>query len=309
MDREQFDALTRLFGTKGSRRSALTALIGAVFLRQDADTILAGGRTRKGKGKGKDKGHHHKKHKGKRRRRSIAPPPRVIPRPLTPVVANCFPGTNCNFPGAGVVAKGCDFSDSTTFRDLDASGGIFSGANFTNADLSGADFRGALLDGACLVGADLHDARLDTSTLLEGAIFCRTVMPDGSINDTGCSHGTSCCPTANTSPSPPQGRSCRAIHEFCGLVLGKCCDGDGECRGGVLSQCERLCANSGECQSAYGPDAVCVSGGRPQCGDAACCVRKTCQRDADCAGSFCCFGECCYRREFCSNLLGCRFPD
>jgi hypothetical protein len=149
-------------------------------------------------------------------------------------VVTCFPGTNCNFPGAGVVATGCDFSGSTTFRDLDARGAILSGANFTNADLSGADVRGALLDGACLVGADLHDARLDTSTLLDGAIFCRTVMPDGAINDTGCTHGTSCCPTANV--SPPQGRSCRTLHEYCGLILGDCCAGDGECKGGLLSR-------------------------------------------------------------------------
>jgi uncharacterized protein YjbI with pentapeptide repeats len=303
MDREQFDALTRLIGLKGTRRSALVALLGAVLLHQDLESALAGGH----KGKGKGKHHKRHKHKRRRRRRSVAPPPRVIPRPLTPVAVNCFPGTNCNFPGAGVVAKGCDFSGSTTFRDLDASGGIFSGSNFSNADLSGADFQGALLDGACLVGADLHKAHLDTSTLLEGAIFCNTIMPDGSINDTGCSHGTSCCPTAISSPNPPQGRQCRTIHEYCGLVLGECCST--ECMGGILSRCERLCANSGECQAAYGPDAECVSGRQPQCGNAACCVRKTCQRNADCAGGRCCLGECCYTGESCSELDGCGFPD
>ena len=38
MDRKQFDAFTRLFAAKGSRRTALTALLGAALFGTDLDT-------------------------------------------------------------------------------------------------------------------------------------------------------------------------------------------------------------------------------------------------------------------------------
>jgi hypothetical protein len=279
VDREQFDALTRLIGAKGTRRSALVALLSTLVLHQEPESIRAGGLTRKGKGNGNGNVHHHKRRKGKRRRRSVAPPPRVTPRPLTPVVVNCFPGATCNFPGAGVVAKGCDFSDSDTFRDLDVSGAIFSGSNFTAADLAGADLRGALLDGACLVGADLFDARLDTSTLLEGAIFCNTVMPDGSRNDTGCSRGNSCCPTC-VAPRPcGAGQIC--CHGRC--LAGVCCD-DRDCP-------EHAVCTGGAC--------VCAPHYYP-CGRSGVCIPDdTCCDDPDT----------CPENETCTGLGGaCVFP-
>ena len=51
MDRERFDTLTRLFATRGSRRSALAALLGGILLAQNAPSLPA--RRRKGKGKKK----------------------------------------------------------------------------------------------------------------------------------------------------------------------------------------------------------------------------------------------------------------
>ena len=76
----------------------------------------------------------------------------------------------------------------------DARGAILANTNFTGADASGADFRAAVLNGACFVDADLTDARIDNSTVLDRAIFCNTVMPDGSIDNSGCGQQSTCCP-------------------------------------------------------------------------------------------------------------------
>jgi hypothetical protein len=56
VDRERFDAWTRLFSTTGSRRGALTALLGAAVLPPLAVPGRAGAAKKKGKGKGKGKG-------------------------------------------------------------------------------------------------------------------------------------------------------------------------------------------------------------------------------------------------------------
>jgi hypothetical protein len=69
------------------------------------------------------------------------------------------------------------------------------GIDFTTANLIGADFRGGNLSRACLVGADLRAAKIDATTNLEGATFCHTFMPDGSVNNSNCNHRRRCCPT------------------------------------------------------------------------------------------------------------------
>ena len=100
--------------------------------------------------------------------------------------------------------------DNTSMRDADFSGATMIEANFTNADLrsanfagtdlTGAHFTGSSLNGADLTGANLTDAVLDRSFMnatnladanltgatftrmsLETAIFCRTIMPDGTL--------------------------------------------------------------------------------------------------------------------------------
>ena len=90
------------------------------------------------------------------------------------------------------------------FHQLQAQGSNLSGANFTGAQMAEANFQGADLGGACLVGANLLGAAIDNSTNLKDAIFCRTLMPDGSLNDSGCDQGTPCCPA----PAICQGDAC-----------------------------------------------------------------------------------------------------
>lgn len=59
------------------------------------------------------------------------------------------------------------------------------GVDLRDADLSGADLRGAFLFLSDLTGTNLNGADLDGANLY-GAKLCRTVMPSGSVDDTGC---------------------------------------------------------------------------------------------------------------------------
>jgi hypothetical protein len=169
MDRDRFDAITRLAWTASSRRTALGLLIGAALLGHDLDSATARQQARR---KGEKKRKKSKNPTGDRQ---------------------CYPGTRC-VPGPGRDNAGCDFSFSTVFRDRDASGSQLGKSNFRGADLRGANLQGADLGGACLVGADLEGAKLGASVDLDGAIFCNTVMPDGNIDNSGCGKTTACCP-------------------------------------------------------------------------------------------------------------------
>jgi len=87
-----------------------------------------------------------------------------------------------------------NFEDAN-LRRTDLSGANLHLANFTNsylreANLSGADLGDAVLlnanmKGAVLAGANLKGAKMDGAKL-DDAKFCKTVMPDGAVNDSGC---------------------------------------------------------------------------------------------------------------------------
>ncbi|MGN6692785.1 MAG: Ig-like domain repeat protein [Aquihabitans sp.] len=80
--------------------------------------------------------------------------------------------------------------------DADLHGAYVLLANLRHADLRGADLTQAHLGGSDLTGADLTDANLAGADLsspppypqinLTGAVFCRTTMPSGEINNSGC---------------------------------------------------------------------------------------------------------------------------
>ena len=66
------------------------------------------------------------------------------------------------------------------------------GANLTGSDLSGvklvnANLTKSVMSEANLTEANLKDARHFNTSDTTGAIFCRTIMPDGSANNSGCS--------------------------------------------------------------------------------------------------------------------------
>jgi hypothetical protein len=166
VDRERFDDLAVIVSTKRSRRAAVAALLGAA-LAGHATAPFAAERKRKGKVRTQAK--------------------------TRAAVATCYPGTRCT-PGRGTNNSRCDFSFSTLFRNRDVRGANLSNSTFRGADLRGADFRGANLSGGCFVGADLLGAKLGSSVNLGNTIFCDTRMPDGRIDDSGCSKHTACCP-------------------------------------------------------------------------------------------------------------------
>ena len=114
---------------------------------------------------------------------------------------------NLDLTGANLTTadlSGADLRGATlafaTLYGADLLGADLSGANLVNADVYGANLVDVVLRGADLTNAylafsdltraDLSDARLLFADLggvtLTDAIFCNTMMPDGSINDDRC---------------------------------------------------------------------------------------------------------------------------
>ncbi len=139
MDRDRFDALTRLLGSAGSRRTALGAVIGTAL---GGSAFVA--EARKGR-----------KKKGKKKK-----------NPRT-----CFGTGSCAFPSDGLDFENCNLAftaiescDGCNFRRADLGGadledGSFQGVSFRNANLRGAnledaDVSGASFRDACLSGAN-----------------------------------------------------------------------------------------------------------------------------------------------------------
>ena len=164
LDHDRFDTLVRAVfaNRKASRRAAGIALLGAVVMETAPSAAVA-------------------KRQSRRRNRAT-----------TSAVDRCYPNTNC-VPGPGRNASRCDFAFSTVFRNLNVRGANLGNSSFTGADLTGADFRGANLSGACFVSADLTGVRLGSAVNLHKAVFCNTVMPDGTRNDSDCAGTTPCC--------------------------------------------------------------------------------------------------------------------
>lgn len=96
--------------------------------------------------------------------------------------------TSADLRWANVYAA--ELGGSPNLVDARMNGSDLSGANLYGANLEGAKLVGAKLTGAnlawtSLIGADLTGSDL-ADAKLTGAIFCDTVMPDGSRNNTNC---------------------------------------------------------------------------------------------------------------------------
>lgn len=72
-----------------------------------------------------------------------------------------------------------DFSEFN-LRHINLSGADLSDINLSWADLTGADLTGADLSRTVLIETNLNGADL-TNTVIEDALFCRTIMPYGTI--------------------------------------------------------------------------------------------------------------------------------
>jgi hypothetical protein len=240
MDREQFDAFARLVWTTASRRAALGALVGAVVLGGAFNPAVAKPRS-KDKKQGKRK--RKKGNKGKKR--------------------PCYPGTNCQL-GPGNDNSGCDFTESVRFFALDVQGANLSQANLTEAQLAGADLRGVDLSGACLVGANLLNATIDDETNFDDAILCRTLMPNGEIDDSGCDEGTRCCPAPEECEDQPCVGCTNRFNDECSVIgfpAAFCCE-PMICTPTLVSpfytRCQVPCTSDAICQNVFGGNSHCA---------------------------------------------------
>jgi hypothetical protein len=225
MDREQFDTLARLVWTRQSRRTALATVLGAALVGHAFDPAIA-----------------KRKNKNKRRRNH----------------RDCYPGTPC-IPGPGKDNAGCDFSGSVAFFERNVQGSNLSHTNLTGAQMAKADLSGVDLGGSCLVGANLLEANLGGANL-DGAVFCGALMPDGSINDSGCGDGTRCCPTG--CPGGVCATEClNHVGQTCSIFGALCCrSANLFCTPSLiplLTTCQMPCNNDEHCIERLGPEWRC----------------------------------------------------
>ena len=324
MDRERFDALARLLATTGSRRAALGVLLGAGLFGQSPDLLA-----KPGKGKGKDRGQDRKR-RGKRGRNDRGDEQ----DPGSAVESGC--GTKqCDPPEPGSTRSGCDFNGfrgasfagqdlhGSVFRRIDGRGTSFAGTDargtvFAEACLRSASFRGARLGGstwggACLVDADFTGADLGGDAgALSGALLCRTVMPNGTVNNRDCGRDTEICrssiggvgPGPCTGPSDCQDLPCRTK---------ACTDGncvyepvsDGPSPNGLCDT--RCCGRHDETTN----EAHCCPASHTVCTEAGRCCRPL--APGDCGLGLTCAAVCpancnaCIR--FADGNLGCGAPE
>jgi hypothetical protein len=262
MDREQFDALTRMLAATPSRRAALGALLGAG---------LAGGA---GRTAANARGNARTRHKAKGKN----------------VAAQA---ADCLSPGHGTNLNGCNFNNRDfAGADLSSSsmrGTRFRGANLCGADLSSsqlrdADFRGFAAPGNAtnLTRADLSSSGCNGTQFNSRTLFCNTKTCNGAISNRDCPQGIApgdvCCTDRHCGP----GRFC------CGGVCRECCDTDdcaagevcvnNECRC-VPATCASLNKNCGKWPDGCGGTLCC---GRCD-GATGCCADGTCSACPRCA--------------------------
>lgn len=291
MDGSQFDRLTKVLTT---RRTTLGGLLAGLTLPPLEATARKKSKQRKDKGKDTQR---------------------------VSAQENCWRTGTCS-PKKGSNVSQCDLSGSPTFATADCTGCNVSRANLRGVIASGVNFTKANLSGSCLVDADFTNATFAKNTNLANAIFCRTTMPDGSVNNSGCGSATACCPTCN-----------RSAGMSCGTPGNICCDG-ALCQNGVCRACSgascgdgRLCCNDvcvandttncGACGTTCNP-----SGSTPVCNGTTCvCTTNSCPSGQTCQGGACtpvtsqCLMECPSQNAagsaFCAALPGpckvCRF--
>ncbi len=378
MDRERFNALALLLATTGSRRRAMSALLGVALLGQSPEALAnrQHGQS-KGKSKSRDRGHgsrqqrrragdeddtpddssvgdggpgedgegeqadgaedggeigrqrgrasadsrdtgsrHNGKGTGKRRRRDKGKGnDRRRKADVQAAAARCFNGRPCR-PGSGANLQNCDFTGSSALKNVNCTGCNAGGISLIGGDASGANFRGANLGNACLIDADLTNAKFNGGTNLSGTLFCRTTMPDGSVNNSGCDRDTRCCGT------------CIAIGGVCGAGIGGSCYGGATCQSGICAcpanephNCNGVCqqcCNDGNCSGST-PKCCggvcrkcCAAGNCPaqECRTANCTVQGTCtytvvadNRSGPLCPSplVCCNGGCCDSGQVCDT--------
>jgi Pentapeptide repeats (8 copies)/RTX calcium-binding nonapeptide repeat (4 copies) len=186
MDTKKFDGLSKAIGTATSRRSLVVGVAGGGIAALLAATAHGDVAARRGQAEKKRRTQRHQTSQ------------RVHAQAET-----CWRAGAC-IPSTGSNVSRCDLAGSTAFKNLNCTRCNVSGANLRGVNLSGADLTRANLSGSCLVDANLTGATINpTNTNIYNAVLCRTIMPNGDINNSGCGSGTACCPTSYSGPSGP----------------------------------------------------------------------------------------------------------
>jgi hypothetical protein len=241
MDGSQFDRITRQLS---SRRTAISGVLAGLLLPLEASARSKKGKDqqRKSKGKSKDK-------------------QRVSAQD------SCWRAGAC-IPKKGANVSQCDLANYSPNATLDCTGCNISRANLRGANLSGANLSRANLSGSCLVDANLSGATVTNTTNLYNAIFCRTTMPDGSLNNSGCGSGTACCPTCDAAHLCTSG-CCNGL--TCGACpAGLTCGGGNPGIPGICGCTPATCESLGD---VCGPNVPDGCGGTLSCGP---CEPETC---------------------------------
>jgi uncharacterized protein YjbI with pentapeptide repeats len=248
MDRDRFDALTRLCAASSSRRGTLAALLGAGLAG------VAGGTDAR-------------KRRGQRSRNG-----RVAAQAVD--CANLASGqdvSGCDYTGedhsrenlSSARMVGAIFRDAllvgtnlnsasmqrAVFRGAKLTGanlasGVLEGASLRDADLCGANLRSAVVRGATFRDANLTKANLKSATgcgsatFTAGTTFCGTRMCDGSIRSDDC-------------PGTPAADICCADAD---------CGPNRFCDGGACAACT-VCLTPGACAFTSLAAAVAATGG------------------------------------------------
>jgi hypothetical protein len=288
MDANRFDAMARTLDISRNRRGMLGAMLAAIGLTvPDGDGAVA--EKRRGKGK-----RNRRRGKGQ--------------------CADC----SGRSVAEGADLRGCDLDgrdlSGADLRSAELDGACLRSANLAGARLSSADFEGADVRGANFTDADLDRADI-RNWRADGAVFCRTTMPDGSLNSADCPPGSG-------------DGTCLVLSELCSEFGGSpCCDygtrGNTFCGGTVIplvTTCQAHCRNDTECHRKMGTtDVQCANdflsdancGGREFDPNLHCCARKYCEQDGDCQNGLCCqltnkTKQCCLAGERCLPApLGC----
>ena len=156
---------------------------------------------------------------------TLPPPPTESPSasPQVLVVGDCRLVPEAVCPGAqitlvsirGVDLHGANMQTAnfrgSDLREVDFTGAILIRADFSDTDMSrakltGADLSGAKLKDANLTGTDLTGAKLKESQLKRTRL-CKTILPDGTKDDSSCEAPVSPSPTpaspsVSASPKP-----------------------------------------------------------------------------------------------------------
>jgi hypothetical protein len=292
MDPTQFDRLTKSLTRAATRRSALAGILaGAV-----STFLPLIGEARR----------QNKKTKRKRRNRRNEPGKALQPEkpPQT-----CLPGSSCIVEEAASL-RNCDLSGSSVLREANCIACSLDGANLLQADASGAKLGAASLNGACLVLANLFGADVDGASF-NNAIFCGTIMPDGSINDSGCDRTDECCQTPECPGGIcPQWDGCTPLENLCVPIVGRPCCPHAPCSKIIPTKnlsptaCQsNECASDAQCAGWFPRQDVYCEKDPFKCNNwrASCCLRKTCRNNDDCPHSLrCCLGSCCVRGQVCT---------